>query len=910
VRRPGDERGPGWLGQCLALGAAYAGSAVVARALAPGSRTAFVWPAPGLGLAALALGGPQIWPGIAAGVVVAAVLVLGVPPMGASAIATVHVLAVLAGSYALRRCRDFHPALDRLRDVMLLLAVGAMSCAFDNLSDVVGFGVAPPTAGAWAERWAIDLLSVVALAPLILTWARGPRGAVHPAQLAEIAALGALTLTLSWLAFASPHRSSVELAVLQPWLLFPPLMWAAVRFGVRGGVTAMVGVGTLATFGASTGRGAFGDPPSFGGPLGVQVFLGAMFLGALVLGAVVSERRSADFARARLAAIVESSADAILGESLDGTITSWNTAAARLFGRTPAEALGQPVASLIAPEGRAEVVRLLDRARRGERCEGHETTACCSDGRSISVALSLSPVCDPAGAVVGTSVIARDLTNTAEQLRLALDAVDLGMWFWNLQDGHLSWTPPCRAMHGIGADDEVTLERWHASLHPEDRGAAESAVMQAVEACSDYRIEYRVALPDGTVRWISARGRVLGDEARKPIRALGAALDVTPQKEAAKAKDEFLAVLSHELRTPLQAMLGWTALLGKHLEDRAALRKGLAVIERNARTQAKLIEDLLDVSRIVANKLRLERRQVDLAEVVEGVLEMARVSAAARSIHLAARIDRSVGAVLGDAVRLQQVASNLLTNALKFTPEGGCVGVRLERTDTAATLTVEDSGCGIPQDLLPHIFDRFRQAEGSTTRRHGGLGLGLAIVRHLVEAHGGNVKADSRGEGRGATFTVTLPLLPAETPRLDRERPHLADASAPLRGLRVLVVDDDPDARELVAAVMHEEGAKVEAVASARAALEAVAVFRPDVLLADIAMPEQDGYALIRELRARESASGGHLPAVALTAFAGPAERERALAVGFQAHLPKPASPQDLATTVASLAGRTGPAPS
>jgi PAS domain S-box-containing protein len=640
-------------------------------------------------------------------------------------------------------------------------------------------------------------------------------------------------------------------------------------------------------------------------------------IGILAVARDVTELRAAHLARARLAALVESTGDAILGVCPAGTVTVWNSAAARLFGYALEEITGRPVEVLFAPGSRPVIARWLAQTCGGERVCGEELLGRRKDGRDVSLSLTISPTREPGSAIAGTSIIARDLTETAERLRLALDAVDLGMWFWHVTDNRLTWTPPCRAMHGVGPAEEISRDRWLAAIHPDDRGPILAALQRALREHDDYRVEYRVIWPDGQLRWLAARGRTLCDETGVAVRMMGSVLDVTPQKEAeqersalltaaetaARAKDTFLAVLSHELRTPMQAVLGYTALLAKRAPDPAALEKGLAVIERNARAQAQLIEDLLDVSRIVSGKLHLSRERVDLAELVEAAVETARPLAAAKSLRLHLAVRARPAPVLGDAHRLQQVVTNLLTNAAKFTPAGGAVAVRLSKQSAGTVaITVEDTGCGIAEDRLPRVFDRFYQVGSVTTRQHGGLGLGLAIVRHLVEAHGGSVHAESEGEGRGARFTVTLPLA------ADEPRALAADGASPgpvaLDGVRVLVVGDDDDARALLAAVLADEGAVVRAVGSARDALAAIPAFHPDVLLSDIGMPGEDGYALIRAVRARERQGGGHVAAVALTAFAGSADREQALAMGFEAHLPKPASARVLADMVASLAGR------
>lgn len=398
------------------------------------------------------------------------------------------------------------------------------------------------------------------------------------------------------------------------------------------------------------------------------------------------------------------------------------------------------------------------------------------------------------------------------------------------------------------------------------------------------------------------------------LRASRAALRESVEREraalaeaqaAARAKDTFLAVLSHELRTPLQAMLGWTEMLRPRAHDAHLVERGLATIERSAAAQQRLIEDLLDVSRIVAGTLRIERTRVDLGRVVAEAVESARSAASAKSIRLDAALAPLAGEVLGDPDRLQQIVANLIANSVKFTPCGGRIGVRLDPGGTTARIVVEDTGCGISPALLPHVFDRFRQGENGTTRRQGGLGLGLAIVRHLVELHGGSVTAESRGEGRGAMFTVTLPVVDAEPgAALAASERAAAPLPAVLEGVRVLVVDDDGDACDLLDMALRAAGASVHAVRTVRAAVGELASFRPDLLLSDIGMPGEDGYALIREVRARQAEGGARIPAIALSAFASSADRDQALANGFDAHLAKPANAGDLARLMASLLRR------
>lgn len=399
------------------------------------------------------------------------------------------------------------------------------------------------------------------------------------------------------------------------------------------------------------------------------------------------------------------------------------------------------------------------------------------------------------------------------------------------------------------------------------------------------------------------------------------AVEVTEQvrarrrvEETNRLKDEFLATVSHELRTPLTAIVGWSMLLRTNTLDEATVARGLETIERNGKAQAQLIEDLMDVSRIITGKLRLDVQTVELASVIEAAIESVHLAAEAKAIRLETILDPLAGPISGDPARLQQIVWNLLSNAIKFTPKKGCVQIRLERINSHIEIIVSDTGTGISPEFLPHVFDRFRQADGTSTRTHGGLGLGLAIVRHLVEQHGGTVRADSRVEEKGATFTVSLPLMIVHR-ELDHEeeRRHPKGESASgltcppeLDGLKVLVVDDEPDARQLLAVVLQQCGADVTMAASVEEALSAFERIKPDVLVSDIGMPGEDGYSLIRKIRALPAERGGRIPAAALTAYAGAEDRKRALLAGFHLHIPKPVDPMELVAVVATLAGRTG----
>jgi PAS domain S-box-containing protein len=481
---------------------------------------------------------------------------------------------------------------------------------------------------------------------------------------------------------------------------------------------------------------------------------------------------------------------------------------------------------------------------------------------------------------------------------------------------------------GYSREEFLGKQLWEIGFFG-DKEACQNA-FQELQATGYIRYEdLPLQTIDGTLREVEFVSNVYDEDGRQVIQCNIRDITVRKQEEkesrllmesaiaahaeadeANDVKDEFLALLSHELRTPLTSILGWAQMLADGKLNEQASNRALVTILRNARAQRQLIDDLLDISRIITGKLRLDVRHVELAPIIETVVESLRPAADARSIQLQTAIGSHNSSISGDPDRLQQIIWNLLTNAIKFTPKGGRVQVWYERIDSHVEINISDTGQGIDPEFLPHIFDRFRQSDSSSTRRHGGLGLGLSIVRQLVELHGGMVTADSPGEGKGANFKVMLPLLPVAhevshgemaPPRLGN--PPLTDRPPTLNDLRVLVVDDEPDARELIGVVLKACGAEVVAVGSASEALAEMERQQFDVLVSDIGMPE-DGYALISKIRQLPLERGGRIPAAALTAYAGVEDRMRVLSAGYQMHIPKPVEPAELTTVVASLAER------
>jgi PAS domain S-box-containing protein len=523
----------------------------------------------------------------------------------------------------------------------------------------------------------------------------------------------------------------------------------------------------------------------------------------------------ADETAAFLAAIIDSSDDAIVSKTLEGVITSWNRGAQQMFGYSAAEAIGQHITLIIPAERHAEEDDVLAHIRRGEKIDHFETVRQTKDGRKLDISLTVSPIKDAQGRIIGASKVARDIT-----LRKRTDE-----------------------------DRERIMAR-------------EKAARRTAE-------------------------------------------------EANRLKDDFLAMVSHELRNPLNSIVGWAGLLRSDKLDERTIARAVDAILRSARAQDQIISDLLDVARIVNGRLRLDIRPVQLVEVLESAIDAIRPAAEAKQVRVQALLDPAASPLAGDPDRLRQVFWNLLSNAIKFTSKNGRIQIVSQRINSHIEVVVSDTGIGIEPQLLPYVFDRFRQGDSGSNRHSSGLGLGLAIVRNLVELHGGTARAESKGRGQGASFTVRLPTLIALRASDEEERVHPAVEDIALAGtgpslvhLRVLVVDDEAGAREVASAILENAQAEVRTAESAKDALQVMDEWQPDILVADIGMPDVDGYEFIRQVRARSPESGGAVPAAALTAYARTQDRLRVLSEGYQMHVPKPLQPAELVAVVASLAKR------
>ena len=656
----------------------------------------------------------------------------------------------------------------------------------------------------------------------------------------------------------------------------------------------------------------------------------------------------------RLRLLVESVTDyAIFMLDSQGYVLTWNPGAQRIKGYLAEEIIGQHF-SRFYPEDAIQdgwpehELRVVAEQGRFED-EGWRLR---KDGSKFWANVVITALRDEDGQLRGFAKITRDLTErreheeslrqSEERFRLLVEGVgDYAIFMLDANGYVLTWNTGAQRIKGYSAKE--IIGQHFSRFYPLDaiQGGWPEHELQVAAEQGRFEDEGWRLRKDGSNFWANVVITALRDEdgrlrgfakltrdlsERRRTEALQA--DTAHREElleaersariqaqrVARIKEEFVTTLSHELRTPLNAILGWAQILRKREALKTDdLQRGMEAIERNARAQAQLIDELLDLSRITSGRVRLDVQRLMLAGVIQAALESAEPAAQAKAIRLEKILDPRAGPASGDPARLQQVVWNLLSNAIKFTPKGGRVQVLLERVDSHLELSVSDTGIGIPADFLPHVFDRFSQKDSSTTRSYGGLGLGLAISKQLVELHGGTLRAKSPGEGQGATFIVNLPLTiirpeDEEPDRFHPTYPSATDLEALLPGLagaRVLVVEDEVDARELMQRVLEEHGATVTAAASGEEALRILRTSEPDVLLSDIGMPGMDGYQLIRRIRASE-AKGRRLPAVALTAFARPEDRKKVILAGYQSHLAKPFDIAELVIVVAGLLGRTG----
>ncbi len=636
-----------------------------------------------------------------------------------------------------------------------------------------------------------------------------------------------------------------------------------------------------------------------------------------------------------LTRLIDASVDGMFAFDRDFRLMAWNRAMQRISGLAREEVLGKSAVEIFPFLQETQVLEGKESVSQNHPYGPSETGVFESH---------YSPLLDDASSVVGGIAVITDITARKQaeeaankayrQLSFHVESSPLAVVEWDSDFRVSRWSESAERLFGWKADEVIGkhVNEWRFVFADDVDAVAlvtnrqrEGVEVQGVQRNRNYT-------RDGTVLFCEWYNSVLRDDREKLVSVLSLVLDVTARQsaeeeraaslvrerdarrhaeEADRLKDEFLATLSHELRTPLTSILGWASMIRNGEVEGSNAARAIETIERNARSQARLIDDLLDVSRIITGNLRLDLHPLDLGPIVHAALEGLRPTADVKGIRLQTQFEPEECLVKGDPNRLRQVIWNLLSNAIKFTQRGGSVNIDLKCVESTACLTVSDTGDGISAEFLPYVFDRFRQAEGSISRKQGGLGLGLAVARHLVELHGGTISAESEGLGRGSAFTVDLPLAQerrdparAEERKREVERRRSRSGVVRLDGLHVLLVEDDDDSRKLLGTMLKRYGARVT---SAKSVKEALGIFEdelPDVLVSDIGMPDEDGYELIRKLRSRPPEQGGLIPAIAVTGYASRKDRDRALASGYQLHIAKPIEQGDMMAAIAGLVGR------
>jgi PAS domain S-box-containing protein len=846
----------------LTVTAAYvvAGKAGLSFASVNPSASA-VWPPTGIALAAFLVLGYRVWPGVLLGAFLVNITTAGTPATSIG-IALGNTLEGVLGCYLVRRFAGGRQVFDQPASIFQFTALGgAIATAVSATVGVTtlslgGLARWSDFGPIWLTWWLGDAAGALVVTPLIVLWSLDRRAPWRPRRWVELAlvllsvAAAGLFVFSGWSLF---HQNHYPLE----YLCLPPLLWSAFRFGQRECASALVLLTAIAIHGTLEGHGPFAGRPPNESLLLLQGFMAVLSVTTLATAAAVVGRRRVEHSVRQL------------NEELERRVTE----------RT--DQLWQSNEQL-----RHQIMMRAEARKSLERSEA--------------------------------------------RLREAQRAARLGSWEWDVEQNSIWWSEELYSIYGLHpASFAASYEAYLDRIHPEDRAGAREVVAAALREKRPFTFEHRIVRPDGAVRVVLGQGDVLLDHQGRPARMVGTAQDITEHKvaeneratlireqaareeaeEANRLKDEFLATLSHELRTPLNAIAGWANLLKEGTLDAATTARAVETIDRNVKIQSHLISDILDISRMTSGRLDLRFQPVPLAAAIEGALDTMRPMASAKRVDLVRDLAPLSGPVLGDPDRLQQIVWNLLSNAIKFAPEGGRVTIRLTQEGVFSRVLVEDDGPGIEPEFLPYVFERFRQKDSTGTRWHGGLGLGLAIVRHLVELHRGTVSASNRPEGKGASFLVTLPLADEPEPARPVE-PSFRAAAEPdggedlerlFLGKRILLVEDDQDSRELIAMFLAGCGAEVSAVGSAREAISCFGARRPDVLISDIAMPGESGYDLIREIRALPRDGGGDVPAVALTAYAGQEDVLKALRAGFDAHMAKPVEMRDLAARLVEL---------
>jgi PAS domain S-box-containing protein len=891
-----------------------------------------VWPPTGIAIACLLAGGLGWWPAVWAGALVAN-LGTSAPAWTAGIIASGNTLEAVAAVWCLRRLRtDF--SFQRVPDALAFVLVVAIGCT--TIASTVGVatlslaGTQPwdRFSTLWFDWWLGDALGAVVVTPAILSaidhpWSR--REAVRAAAWVGATSLAA-HLVFGPAFGATPHPLE--------YVIFPFVIGAAVRGGPTVTSWVVLAASAITVWHTVAGEGPFASADRRDGLILLQSFMGVLAGTAMLLTAAMAERRTAEREAREAAARLEHRQELLrLAQRAGGVATfEWDfrnqmaQCSAELFRMFGLPAEDGPMsaaqwAQFVHPDDREWMAAHLPQALAGtEPAAADYRIVVDGATRWLSYAGHVQRTPD-GDRLLGTVVDITERKRLEGELRhhaseaekgrdvltLAMRGGSMGAWSRNLATNEVWWSPELEAIFGLSPGEfGRTEDGFFKLVHPEDRSAVAAAVARALDDRSDYVVDFRFRHASGEWRWMEGRGRAVYADDGTPRHLYGIGTDVTARKRAEIAlrdakraaesanefKDQFLATLSHELRTPLNVILGYARLLQTNVIGADKRSRAIEVIERNAVAQNRLIDDLLDMSRITAGKVRLDCAPVPAITILREAVEGIKPAADAKGIALDTDFDPFTGSVNADRMRMHQVFSNLLTNAVKFTDHGGRISVTLRRRGGRVEIVVADTGAGILPEFLPFVFEPFRQAERGFDRMHGGLGIGLAITRQLVELHGGTIRAASEGAARGSVFTVDLPCVtvaPEEGVRQRSARPQDLEASGELvtlPGVKILLVEDQADTLEMFRDALAAAGADIRTADSAGAALRVLDAWVPNLLVTDLGLPGMDGYELLRAIRSRGAL--GSCPAVAVSAYARPEDRMRSLAAGFQAHVAKP----------------------
>jgi PAS domain S-box-containing protein len=883
-----------------------------------------VWPPSGIAFAACLVLGLRVWPAIFLGAFLANATTTGSVATSLGIAAGNTLEAVVAASLIIRLAHGVR-VFETVRGIFAFVALAALGSP--TISATIGVAslllgghlIGADAGGIWLTWWLGDATGNLIIAPLLVLWATNPSIAWSRDRVPEaVAVLGSLVL-LGVVAFG---RSLPAGNFPLSFLCIPPLLWAAFRFGARATATATVLMSAMAVWGHARTIGSLSPQQANTALVLLQVFMATISITALTVAVLVWERRRADHARARLAAIVESSADAIISTTVDGLITSWNRAAEQLYGWSPAEAIGRPIMLIVPEDRRAEEDEILSRARRGEPIDSVETVRVAKDGRSIDLFLTVSPVRDSTGRIVGVSKIASDIgerkradaerarlllvaLRAQEQLRTVVESMSAAVTQCS-RDCRYVWVSKPYA-DWLGLKVEEIVGRPIADVLGAEAFAAIRPHIDRVLAGERVVYEEQVAFRGPGLRWVHAvYTPVFGagptpdgwvavvmdiDDRHRMEDAVKAALasadTARRQAEAgAQARDQFLAMLGHELRNPLGAIVSAVSVLRLPELTEPLAERARDVLDRQTHQLRRLVDELLDVARVLTGKVTLNRSPVDLGNLVR--LSVAAWQSAGRVPQHELELDVASVWVMADAFRLEQVVSNLLDNALKYTPNGGRVRVSVRASGDTAVLEIADTGIGMSADLIDRVFDPFVQGERTLDRSQGGLGLGLTLVKSIVEGHGGEITARSDGAGRGSVFLVRVPRILAPTSG-DFPAPRAATST----GHRILIVEDNADAASMLSTLLTLAGHEVTEAPDGMTGVDIATHAMPEVALIDVGLPDIDGYEVARRIRAHPD--GKSIMLIAVTGHGQTEDRQRALDAGFDAHLTKPVSLDQLA---------------